>query len=310
MNQLTNPKPHDVQIMKQLSVARQRGFTLIELLVVIAIIAILIALLLPAVQQAREAARRTQCKNNLAQMTIAMHNYQSSFSVLPPGVVNETGPIINEAVGYHMSWLVQLLSVIDQGPLFKTIDFGEGVYGAANDAVRHSQVPVWHCPSNWNSSAVVNADFSSYAGVTGGFDVPTDVDNGGLLFLNSSVAYKEIRDGASNTIMIGERRQDDAPGGIDLGWMSGTCATLRNSGVVINIKNEQGYGAVYGSGADSDENDSPTVDLATGGFSSFHTGGAQFALADGSVRFISENIDKQVFSDLGEREDGHMIGEF
>ncbi|MEO1980666.1 MAG: DUF1559 domain-containing protein, partial [Fuerstiella sp.] len=86
-----------------------RGFTLIEMLVVITIIAILVALLLPAVQQAREAARRTQCKNNLVQLSIALHNYQSSFNCLPPGVVNETGPIQNVEEGYHMSWLVQTL---------------------------------------------------------------------------------------------------------------------------------------------------------------------------------------------------------
>lgn len=295
--------------MQQYS-AKRAGFTLIELLVVIAIIAILIALLLPAVQQAREAARRTQCKNNLAQMTIALHNYQSTYSVLPPGVVNETGPISNEAVGYHMSWLVQLLPFADHEPMFRLIDFNVPAYADENAAVRERSVSFWQCPSNWSpESGRSETAVSSYAAVTGGKDVPTDIDNGGLFFLNSSVGYEEIRDGASNTIMIGERRMDDAPADVDLGWMSGTSATLRNSGVMIN---SEGQSPSYENGWDESESESepPTVDLATGGFSSFHWGGAQFGLADGSVRFLSENIDPTLFSNLGEREDGQMTGEF
>src|SRR5215469_2590915 len=89
--------------------ARPRGFTLIELLVVIAIIAVLIALLLPAVQSAREAARRAQCTNNLMQLAIALQNYEGSYEAFPPGVVNETGPILDQPKGYHVGWLVRLL---------------------------------------------------------------------------------------------------------------------------------------------------------------------------------------------------------
>src|SRR4051812_26811224 len=93
---------------------RRGGFTLIELLVVIAIISVLIALLLPAIQAAREAARRVQCVNNLMQLGIALHNYESSYESLPPGVVNDTGPISNIPKGYHASWMLQLLPFLEQ----------------------------------------------------------------------------------------------------------------------------------------------------------------------------------------------------
>src|SRR5882762_1923016 len=106
----------------------RQGFTLIELLVVIAIIAVLIALLLPAVQMAREAARRTQCRNNIMQLILAVHNYEQSHEVLPPGVVNDDGPIKTEPKGYHFSWLAQLLPFVDQNNVYKHIDFRAGAY--------------------------------------------------------------------------------------------------------------------------------------------------------------------------------------
>ncbi|MDG1895039.1 MAG: DUF1559 domain-containing protein [Fuerstiella sp.] len=291
-----------------------RGFTLIEMLVVISIIAILVALLLPAVQQAREAARRTQCKNNLAQLTIGLHNYQASFRCLPPGVVNESGPVQNIEEGYHMSWIAQTLPVMDQGPMFQQIDFNQGAYGANNSSVRTTQIPTFMCPSDYgqqNGGIII----SNYAGVAGGENVPVDTDNNGLFFLNSSVSCMQIRDGASNTIMVGERRSDDTPG-TDLGWMSGTSATLRNTGVRINDSaqrtwNNAGRAAGYETGVDETQpGDSPEPDYATGGFSSRHVGGSQVALADGSVRFLSENIGLKVYQNLGNRDDGQIVDEF
>ncbi len=293
-----------------------RGFTLIEMLVVITIIAILVALLLPAVQQAREAARRTQCKNNLVQLSIALHNYQSSFNCLPPGVVNETGPIQNVEEGYHMSWLVQTLPMMDQRPLFQQIDFAQSVYDINNAGVRVTRITSLMCPSDpgtWPRTVQIR---SNYAGVTGGDDVPVDTDNNGLFFLNSSISYKQIRDGASNTFMVGERRADDI-NNTDLGWMSGTSATLRNTAVAINISagrwgrpNTRSAATGYETGSSETDADSPGPEFATGGFSSPHTGGFQVVLADGSVRFISENIVLDVYRNLGNREDGAMMSEF
>ena len=300
-----------------------RAFTLIELLVVIAIISILVALLLPAVQQAREATRRTQCKNNLAQIGVAMHNYHSTFRMLPPGCVNPTGPISNEGDGYHMSWIAQSLPMFDAHAMYRIIDFDSSAYSQSNAAVRAMSQRILQCPSE----RPANTDFvgSSYAGCTGGGNVPVDEDNTGLLFLNSSINDKQIRDGASNTLMVGERLLTNFPHTEDLGWMSGTSATLRNTAVSINsgdlpifvsLGRNRNVPRFADYGAENNEDqppvapEPPTPEFQTGGFSSNHTGGAQFALADGSVRFVSENIGAAVVALLGNREDGEITSEF
>jgi prepilin-type N-terminal cleavage/methylation domain-containing protein/prepilin-type processing-associated H-X9-DG protein len=286
------------------------GFTLIELLVVIAIIAILMALLLPAVQSAREAARRVQCKNNLMQLALALHNYDMAYETLPPGSVNPTGPVVNEAVGYHMGWTVQLLPMMEQYNLFDIVDFDTGVYSASNGVVRMTQMSVLMCPSDYSgiseSGAAGPTVSSSYAACFGGDEVAIDVANNGVMYLNSSVGYEKIRDGASNTIMLGEKIHVPKSG--DLGWMSGTRATLRNTGVGIN----KGWDAVteFQSGNGGRPKLAFPEDTVTGGYSSRHVGGAQFALADGSVRFLSQNMDSQVFSWLGNREDLQVVGDF
>lgn len=279
---------------------RRFAFTLIELLVVIAIIAILVALLLPAVQQAREAARRTQCKNNLMQLGIAMHNYDMAFEMLPPGCVNPDGPIRNIEQGYHMSWIVQILPMMEQSALFQAINFDEGAYGAANGAIRATAISTLICPTDSGArDGRIN-----YAACFGGDNVAINTNNTGLFYLNSSIGYQQIRDGASNTIMIGEKIL--VKGITDFGWMSGTMGTLRNTGVVINTGWDVG-GPGIGVGRPPL---APPSDTATSGFSSYHTGGAQFLLADGAVRFISENINAPIFSILGGREDRQPVGDF
>ena len=298
-------------VAERTSPTHKRAFTLIELLVVIAIIAILIALMLPAVQQAREAARRTQCKNNLCQLGLAMHNYDMSYEMLPPGTVEPIGPIRNVPEGYHISWIVQQLPMMDQSPAFKAVDFDEGAYGSANARVRETSIGAFACPSDYDFrykiDGVGTVVASSYAGCFGGEDVAIDDNNNGLLFRNSSMNFRSIRDGATNTIMIGEKinpRETE-----DLGWMSGSSATLRNTGVAINTGWDV---ANYFAGAQLEKPESakPPSDTATGGFSSQHSGGAQFILADGSTRFISQNIDLKLFSHLGNREDMQLLQDF
>lgn len=285
------------------------GFTLIELLVVIAIIAILIALLLPAVQQAREAARRSSCKNNLLQLNVALQNYEMAHNVLPPGSINSTGPIVNEPKGYHVSWLLQILPYLDERTAFNKFNFNKSVYDPANKEVASYRIAVLHCPSNPNRG-------HCYAGVQNDIEAPIGVDNNGVLFLNSSVSFDEILDGCSKTLFVGEFIE-----GNQLGWVSGTRSTLRNSGTFINsddgkiITGQTAYEERFTPEEESTISDSSNTKTNSnksfvGGFSSYHTGGAHFGIGDGSVRFLSENINQSVFEALANRRDGQLLSEF
>lgn len=298
---------------------RSRGFTLVEILMVLTIIVVLIAILLPAVQQAREAARRTQCKNNLMQLGISLFNYQHSFNCLPPGSVNPTGPVVTEPSGYHMGWLVQMLPMMEQTSLYQQVDFRYGVYAASNSMLSGVQIPGLRCPSD-QTPANGRLVATNYAGCTGGLNQPIDVDNGGLLFLNSSISEKEIRDGSSHTILVGERLRDDVEL-VELGWASGTSSSLRHTARAINIKQTLLRNGPLPAkipsfqplnvGPDFPEpGPNPLVEEQPGGFSSPHRGGAQFLTADGAVRFITENVDQQLFINLGNREDGQITVDF
>ena len=182
-----------------------RGFTLIELLVVIAIIAVLIALLLPAVQQSREAARRTQCKNNLCQIGLAIQNYEMAHNVLPPGSVNPTGPIRSEPIGYHMSWAVQILPYLEQQNVFRSIDFAVGAYDPRNEKSRKMVIPSYLCPSDFrHSTGDQGSSPSNFAGVQHDVEAPIDNGNHGVFVLNLAVSMDSVTDGTSTTLFVGE----------------------------------------------------------------------------------------------------------
>jgi prepilin-type N-terminal cleavage/methylation domain-containing protein/prepilin-type processing-associated H-X9-DG protein len=288
---------------------RPRGFTLIELLVVIAIIAILIALLLPAVQQAREAARRTQCRNHLMNLGIAMQNYLLAHEVLPPGSQNATGPIatppadgvgIDLAANYHMGWITQILPYIEQGNAYRKINFTKSVYGPENAVVRGYNIPTLMCPSDPGNRSTPGVALTSYRGMHHDTAAPIDVDQNGVLYLNSAVKYEDIPDGSSSTIFMGESIlfQNSSAG-----WMSGTRSTLRNAGTRLNAGRSGPNGYIS---APTDDKDAGVV----GGFSSYHTGGGHFAMGDGSVRFLSENIEPGLYQHLANRHDGELTGDF
>ena len=256
-------------------------------------------MLLPAVQQVREAARRTQCLNNLAQLGLAMHNNEFSFGHLPAGVVDKAGgPIQNVAKGQHVSWTVHLLRFLEQNGVADSFDIPAGTYAAINAPARAMGIPVLQCPSQWNSmNTNSTAGLSHYAGCHNSVEAPIDVDNDGLLFLNSAVTYGDIYDGSSNTILIGEFIAD----GADLGWASGTRATLRNTSEILD--NSQ-WNATYAGGAIA-----TMKKTFVGVFSSPHPGTVNFLFADGSVHSLTNTINATVFKNLGNRSDGAMMGD-
>jgi prepilin-type processing-associated H-X9-DG protein/prepilin-type N-terminal cleavage/methylation domain-containing protein len=286
---------------------RRRAFTLLELLIVVGIIALLIALLLPAIQAAREHARRAMCVNNLLQLGIAMGNYASTHSVLPPGVVNDKGPIVSQPVGYHHGWAVQILPFIDQNNVYRQFDLKESIYAPSNETARSVTIATLLCPSSPRRNAIC------YAGCHHDVEAPIAADNHGVLFLNSHVRFDDITDGLAQTILLGELKSNDP---LILSWASGTRATLRNTGAVLNSENP--LTALYAGIAQFSEAEKQAtaarmyadgvipVDFV-GGFSSWHPQGANFAFCDGSVRSIKQAVQERVYHLLGNRADGELI---
>ncbi len=312
-----------------------RGFTLIELLVVIAIIAILIALLLPAVQQAREAARRTQCKNHLKQFGLALHNYHDTFNRLPPAVfetdADKNGT--NEHQG-HWAWGAFILPYIDQSPLYNQMAPGQRT-PLQSVTLLSTPLSFIRCPSDigeatadaarlGNSGTVanlVNLARANYAVVHNDAFTSSSISGcRGLFMRNHCYALRDITDGTSNQFLVGERDSlRDHRAAVFYAISKGANNHDPSvSGPGNNPFTAQGYFGVYGA-ATTPLNSIVPHSSANSGFSSLHVGGVHFGLADGSVRFISENlhqiqqqagVGKGLLQRLLARADGQPVEEF
>ncbi|MCY2968031.1 MAG: DUF1559 domain-containing protein [Planctomycetota bacterium] len=337
---------------------RRAGFTLIELLVVIAIIGILVALLLPAVQQAREAARRTQCKSNLRQLALAIQNFEGSMRKLPVGSESKEFPAAPTFPHnfYRWSLLAHLTPHLEQSNVYNAIDLKVPLYAPPAFAVAPQNVlavstvvPLFLCPSD--SSVKVHDSFAptNYAGCAGsgvGGGTPF-IDEGvdGAFFVNSEIRFADFRDGSSNTVILSESVLGTGPtstkdptevqkspesvyrfvGGAPLtdsacegatnwnlsdrrgfSWANGEYrCTLYNHYYPPNAKTPDCLGVTF--------NPQPSRMYTGYGWRtarSRHTGGVHVALGDGSVRFVSDNINFDTWRSLSTRSGREVLGEF
>jgi prepilin-type N-terminal cleavage/methylation domain-containing protein len=315
--------------------SRHRGFTLIELLVVIAIIAILIALLLPAVQQAREAARRMQCKNNLKQVGLALHNYHDAHNVFPQGIAVAKPSASRPGSPFDgHSFTAAILPFLDQVPVYNQLNWSMGtlVINSSIDPIHEKAVvtviPSYICPSSPETIYIKAYDpshfplwkgaITHFVGIQGSVN-KTDVSafpqpsNGGAFFTFSKVGIRDILDGSSNTLLMGEfsgyakgEQQYNSVYGIgnpqSVEWYAATSelSGLPSVGCSIKMVKYAPNVAFQGNGAwDFD-----------GSLKSQHAGGIHVLLGDGTVRFLSENINLATLYNLSDIADGNVIGEF
>ena len=302
------------------------GFTLVELLVVIAIIGILVGLLLPAVQAAREAARRMSCQNNLSQLSLALHNYESSFRRFPSGYLHKYGPkgTSNEQANHMgLSWGAAMLPQLEQGAVAKRIDYNAPLWAESNRAARDISLPVFLCPSDtYSDTEYVYRDDStspgeryaaaSYAANWGPADSNTNLDatplaSRGVFFRNSRIRVSALMDGLANTLAFGERHNGPIPqsqptaGGHSV-FENAWIAAVRD---VDELADDHAHMVLFETQFRPNQLDGDDKGLAAP-----HSGLCQFALCDGSVRAVTESIDAKIYDALATRNGREVIEDF
>lgn len=316
--------------------AHRLAFTLIELLVVIAIIAVLIALLLPAVQQAREAARRSQCKNQLKQIGLALHNYHDVHRVFPPGNVARgfQGHMASNRTGqtpptHGAPWTVLVLPYLDETPRYNEFNMEGGFVYADSDSTsptpdnkdrQFRSLSKYWCPS----SDLARAGYpgNHYYGVSGGGTTPAwagslEYSNfiNGTLYLSSSIGMRDMTDGSSNVFLVGEQsaashshnsNYTDISAGTGIPWAGSARGNSGGQGVGMNIAGTMR--AINSHRTQALDEDAHRWAVMTRTFSSLHTGGTHFLLGDGSVHFVSENVNLTLYRSMGIRDDGAPVG--
>lgn len=292
---------------------KRSAFTLIELLVVIAIIGVLVGLLLPAVQYAREAARRAACRNNLKQIGLALHNYAGQHGLFPSSSTSQIdyGVWSVNPTQYHLhSWATMILPFVDQGPLYNQINFAVSAVDPLNYGAAAQLIPVYRCPSfsgpDYTQSPLYTKLSPKFATRHYAAMGATSVGNiwqkpNGSIYPRSSTRIADIGDGTSHTILVAETREPNAAVWIDGGVSALVSRRYSESNApsyagTENSLNYKPYYVANGQGIDADY-----------GPSSMHSAGIMHLFGDGSVRFISENINANIYDALITRNGGEPI---
>jgi competence protein ComGC len=285
---------------------KMAGFSLLEIIVVAVILFILLAISIPVVRDMTSLARRSNCEQNLIRLVTANQAYSLDFEHLPAGTLTHGAEILTDELlidqpsnrntgsenmplsivslpdGYHHNWVSAILPYCDRQTTFQMIDFKVSVYAPENATVRASDMPFLRCPTSADEQI---PNTTSYAGMHSSVADPIAVNNDGLLTLNRHFRPDDVPDGMAYTILLGEKL---SPPEFDLGWMSGTRSSLRNTGTKINseVPIETYHDPAF-----------------VGGLGSLHGSGALVGMGDGAVDFLSDSIDIDVLREMVKRND-------